>query len=143
MHSMSLFVELLRTRPRTLFWTMAVLQAALWTLVPALFFAAPPGQLPLVLAIGHEFQFGTEFGPPLAFWLAEIAYRLAGMPGVYFLSQVCIVATFGVVLALGRVIVGLPHAVMAVMLMAAISSLAGRSTRYRISHKSLSVCRRP
>jgi Dolichyl-phosphate-mannose-protein mannosyltransferase len=121
MHSMSLFVELLRTRPRTLFWTMAVLQAALWTLVPALFFAAPPGQLPLVLAIGHEFQFGTEFGPPLAFWLAEIAYRLAGMPGVYFLSQVCIVATFGVVLALGRVIVGLPHAVMAVMLMAAIA----------------------
>ena len=28
MHSMSLFVELLRTRPRRLFWTMAVLQAA-------------------------------------------------------------------------------------------------------------------
>ena len=50
MHSMSLFVELLRTRPRMLFWAMAVLQAVLWTLVPALFFAAPPGQLPLVLA---------------------------------------------------------------------------------------------
>ena len=75
MHSMSLFVELLRTRPRMLFWTMALLQVVLWTLVPALFYAAPPGQLPLVLAIGHEFQFGTEFGPPLAFWLAEIAYR--------------------------------------------------------------------
>jgi hypothetical protein len=121
MHSMSLFVELLRTRPRMLFWTMAVLQALLWTLVPALFFAAPPGQLPLVLAIGHEFQFGTEFGPPLAFWLAEIAYRLAGMTGVYLLSQICIVATFGVVLALGRVIVGAAHAVMAVMLMAGIA----------------------
>jgi hypothetical protein len=121
MHSMSLFVELLRTRPRMLFWTMAVLQAVLWTLVPALFFAAPPGQLPLVLAIGHEFQFGTEFGPPLAFWLAEIAYRLAGMPGVYFLSQICIVATFWAVLALGRAIVGFSHAVMAVMLMAGIA----------------------
>ena len=118
---MSLFVELLRTRPRMLFWTMAVLQAVLWTLVPALFFAAPPGQLPLVLAIGHEFQFGTEFGPPLAFWLAEIAYRVAGMPGVYLLSQVCIVATFWAVLALGRAIVGAPHAVMAVMLMAGIA----------------------
>jgi hypothetical protein len=121
MHSMSLFVELLRTRPRMLFWTMAVLQAGLWTLVPALFFSAPPGQLPLVLAIGHEFQFGTEFGPPLAFWLAEIAYRLAGMTGVYFLSQICIVVTFGAVLALGRVIVGVPHAVIAVMLMAGIA----------------------
>ena len=73
MHSMSLFVELLRTRPRRMFWTMAVLQALLWTLVPSLFYAAPPGQLPLVLAIGHEFRFGTDFGPPLAFWLAEIA----------------------------------------------------------------------
>ena len=76
MHSISLFVELLRTRPRTLFWAMAALQAVLWTLVPALFYSAPPGQLPVVLAIGHEFQLGTEFGPPLAFWLAEIAYRI-------------------------------------------------------------------
>jgi hypothetical protein len=118
---MSLFVELLRTRPRTLFWTMAVLQAVLWTLVPVLFYSAPPGQLPLVLAIGHEFQFGTEFGPPLAFWLAEIAYRAAGMFGVYLLSQVCIVVTFWAVLALGRIMVGLPHAVMAVMLMAGIA----------------------
>ncbi len=121
MQSMSLFVELLRTRPRLLLWTMAALQAVLWTLVPALFYAAPPGQLPLVLAIGHEFQFGTEFGPPLAFWLAEIAYRLAGMTGVYFLSQICIVATFWAVFALGRAIVGPAHAVMAVMLMAGIA----------------------
>jgi hypothetical protein len=121
MQSMSLFVELLRTRPRMLFWTMAALQAVLWTLVPSLFYAAPPGRLPLVLAIGHEFQFGTEFGPPLAFWLAEIAYRLAGITGVYFLSQVCIVVSFWAVLALGRAIVGAPQAVMAVMLMAGIA----------------------
>ncbi len=121
MVSMSLFVELLRTRPRMLFWTMVVLQTALWTLVPALFYAAPPGQLPLVLAIGHEFQFGTEFGPPLAFWLAEIAYRLAGITSVYFLSQLCVVLAFWAVFALGRVIVGAPQAMMAVMLMAGIA----------------------
>jgi hypothetical protein len=118
---MSLFIELLRTRPRMLFWTMAVLQAVLWTLVPALFYAAPPGQLPLVLAIGHEFQFGTEFGPPLAFWLAEIAYRLAGITGVYFLSQLCIVLALWAVFALGRAMVGAPQAAMAVMLMAGIA----------------------
>ena len=118
---MSLFVELLRTRPRMLFWTMAVLQAVLWTLVPALFYAAPPGHLPLVLAIGHEFQFGTEFGPPLAFWLAEIAYRLAGITGVYFLSQLCIIVAFWAVFALGRAMVGAPQAAMAVMLMAGIA----------------------
>ncbi len=121
MISISLFVELLRTRPRIFLWTMAVLQAVLWTLVPVLFYSAPPGQLPLVLAIGHEFQGGTEFGPPLAFWLAEIAYRAAGMFGVYLLSQICIVATFGVVFALARTMLGEPHAVMAVMLMAGIA----------------------
>src|SRR6478752_836787 len=121
MHSMSLFVELLRTRPRRLFWTMAVLLALLWTLVPALFFAAPPGQLPLVVAIGHEFQVGTEFGPPLAFWLAEIAYRLAGMTGVYFLSQICIVVTYWAMFSLGRIIVGGPQAACAVMLLAGVA----------------------
>jgi hypothetical protein len=121
MVSISLFVELLRTRPLTLFWAMAALQAVLWTLVPALFYSAPPGQLPVVLAIGHEFQLGTEFGPPLAFWLAEIAYRGAGMFGVYLLSQICIVVTYWAVLSLGRAIVGLTHAAMAVLLMAGIA----------------------
>jgi hypothetical protein len=121
MESISLFVELLRTRPRTLFWAMAALQVVLWTLVPVLFYSSPPGQLPLVLAIGHEFQLGTDFGPPLAFWLAEIAYRAAGMFGVYLLSQLCIVVTYWAVLALGRAIVGETHAVMAVLLMAGIA----------------------
>ena len=121
MQSISLFVELLRTRPRLLFAAMAALQIVLWTLVPALFYASPPGHLPLVLAIGHEFQFGTEFGPPLAFWLAEIAYRSAGMTGVYFLSQICIAVTFWAVFALGRVMVGAPQAAMAVLLMAGIA----------------------
>ena len=130
MHTMSLFVELLRTRPRLLFWTMAMLQAALWTLVPSLFYSAPPGELPVVLAIGHEFQGGTEFGPPLAFWLAEIAYRLAGMTGVYLLSQLCIVATFFTVLAFGRAIVGTAHAVIAVMLMAGIAVFSVPTTEF-------------
>ena len=61
-----------------LFWTVALPQAALWTLCRRCSIAAPPGDLPIVLAIGHEFQLGTDFGPPLAFWLAEIAYRLGG-----------------------------------------------------------------
>jgi hypothetical protein len=121
MVAISLFVEVLRTRPLTLFWAMAATQIALWTLVPVLFFSAPPGDLPTTLAIGHEFQLGTEFGPPLAFWLAEIAFRAAGMFGVYLLSQLCVVATYGAVLSLGRTIVGDTHAVMAVLLMSGIA----------------------
>jgi hypothetical protein len=121
MHSTSLFIELLRTRPRLLLWAMAALQIVPWTLVPWLFYSSPPGQLPLVLAIGHEFQFGTEFGPPLAFWLAEIAYRGGGMFGVYLLSQICVAVTYWTVFALGRFVVGAPQAACAVMLMAGIA----------------------
>jgi hypothetical protein len=130
MFSISLFVELLRTRPLALFWAMAFLQVALWTAVPLLFYSAPPGELPLVLAVGHEFQFGTEFGPPLAFWLAEIVYRAAGMAGVYLLSQVCVVTTFWAVLRLGRAIVGDSHAVMAVLLMAGIAVFSAPTAEF-------------
>jgi 4-amino-4-deoxy-L-arabinose transferase-like glycosyltransferase len=121
MVSISLFIELLRTRPLWLFWAFAAMQLVLWTAVPMLFFSAPPGQLPMVLAVGREFQFGTDFGPPLAFWLAEAAYRSAGLFGVYLLSQVCIVVTFWAVLQLGRAMVGDSHAVIAVLLMAGVA----------------------
>jgi 4-amino-4-deoxy-L-arabinose transferase-like glycosyltransferase len=90
-------------------------------LVPALFYSAPPGNVAEVLAVGHEFRFGTAFGPPLAFWLAEVAFRAAGLFGVYALSQICILVTYGCVFALGGAMLGRPHGVMAVLLMVGIS----------------------
>ena len=36
MHYVSLLVEFLRGRPGVVFWTVALSQAALWTLIPAL-----------------------------------------------------------------------------------------------------------
>ena len=53
MHYVSLIIESLRGRPRTVFWTVALTQAALWTLMPAIFYSAPPGDVPLLLAIGQ------------------------------------------------------------------------------------------
>ena len=88
----SLILESLRSQPRLMFWTAALSQAVLWTVLPTLFYSSPPGELPIVLAIGHEFQLGSDAGPPLAFWLAEVAYRLGGMAGVYLLSQLCVVS---------------------------------------------------
>src|SRR6516162_3484822 len=113
----SIIFELLRGHPHIMFWLIALTQAALWWLMPALFYAAPPGDLPLVLAIGHEFQLGSYLGPPLAFWLAEIAYDIAGMTGVYLLSQICVLVTYWAVFELGCATVGIVHAVIAVMLM--------------------------
>jgi hypothetical protein len=113
----SILVELLRSHPRKVFWLAVLTQSALWWITPSLFYSAPPGDVALVLAIGHEFQLGTHLGPPLAFWLGEIAFGLGGMPGVYLLSQICVVVTFWAVFRLGCEIAGLSHAVIAAILM--------------------------
>ncbi len=120
----SIIVELLRSRPALTVWIAAGAQAAVWWLVPALLYAGPPGNLPAVLAVGHEFQLGTYLGPPFAFWLAEVVFRIAGrsLPAVYLLSQVCVVATYWAVFRLGRAIVGAQQAAIAVLLMVGIST---------------------
>jgi Dolichyl-phosphate-mannose-protein mannosyltransferase len=120
----SIIVELLRSRPSLAVWLAALAQALLWLLVPVLFYAGPPGDLPNVLAVGHEFQLGTYLGPPLAFWLAEIAFNLAGrsLAGVYLLSQACVVVTYWAVFTLGSSIVGAQHAALAVLLMVGIAA---------------------
>jgi len=120
----SLIVESLRARPRLMFWVAALAQAFFWLLVPALFYAAPPGDLPLVLAIGHEYRLGTDLGPPLAFWLGETAFRIGGMFGVYLLSQVCVVVAFWALFELARSIVGIFQAVLASLLLVGIAVLS-------------------
>jgi hypothetical protein len=116
-----IYVEMLRSRPGLVFWAAALAQALVWLAVPVFFYTAPPGDLAQLLAIGHEFRFDAGVGPPLAYWLAEIAFRGAGMFGVYLLAQICVVTTYWCVFALGRVIAGPAHAAMAVLLMAGIS----------------------
>jgi hypothetical protein len=116
----SLIVEALRGRPQFMFWTAALTQALLWFLVSSLFYAAPPGVLADVLAIGHEFQLGSYLGPPLAFWLAEAVFAVGGMFAVYLLSQACIVLAYWAIFALGREIVGPRHAAIAILLMVGI-----------------------
>lgn len=122
MNYVSLIIEFLRGRPVVVFWTVALTQAAIWTLVPALFYSAPPGDVPLLLAIGHEFMLGSYLGPPLAFWLGEIAFRLLGIFGLYLLAQACIVTAYWAVFKLGSAIVGTRHAVLGILLMLGIAA---------------------
>jgi 4-amino-4-deoxy-L-arabinose transferase-like glycosyltransferase len=114
----SLIVELLRARPRLIFWVVVLSQAAVWLLLPTLLYTNPPGDLPAVLAFGHEYQVGTAMGPPLAFWLADIAFRLAGghIIGVYLLSQLCFIVTMWAVFTLSRAIVGKQQGILVVLL---------------------------
>jgi hypothetical protein len=124
MHYVSLIIEFLRGRPAVVFWTAALTQAFLWTAVPSLFYSAPPGGAPLLLAIGHEFVLGSYLGPPLAFWMGEVAFRIAGAFGLYVLAQACIVVCYWAVFTLGRAIVGTRHAVLSVLLMVGVAAFA-------------------
>jgi Dolichyl-phosphate-mannose-protein mannosyltransferase len=114
----SLVIELIRARPRLVVWLVVLLQAALWLLVPLFLYRSPPGELATVLAYGREYQVGTELGPPLAFWLADIAFRAAGnhVFGVYVLAQLCSIVMFWALYLLGRAILGGQQAVLAVLL---------------------------
>jgi hypothetical protein len=116
-----IYIEMLRSRQLLVFWLATLAQALLWIAVPMLFYAAPPSSLAQLLAIGHEFRFDAGVGPPLAYWLAEIAFRVAGLFGVYVLAQLCVVTTYWCVFALGRAIVGPMHAAIAVLMMVGIS----------------------
>lgn len=121
MFRVSLILEALRAHPTLMFWVAALGQGALWTLVPALFYPSPPGEVPLVLAVGNEWVLGSPYGPPLAYWLADLAFRAGGIAGVYLLSQLCVVVTFWAVFSLGRRMLGAAHAAMAILLMTGIS----------------------
>src|SRR6476619_2640564 len=102
MFRVSLILEALRARPVLMFWVAALAQGTLWTLVPSVFYAAPPGDVPLVLAVGHEWMLGSPYGPPLAYRFANIALTLGGIAGVYLLPQFCVIITFWAVFTLGR-----------------------------------------
>jgi Dolichyl-phosphate-mannose-protein mannosyltransferase len=114
----SLIIELIRARPRLIVWLTILLQAAVWLVVAMLIYRSPPGDLATTLAFGREYQVGTDLGPPLAFWLADLAFRLAGnhVFGVYLLAQLCALAGFWTLFLLARSIVGGQQAALAVLL---------------------------
>ncbi len=128
----SLIIELIRARPRLVVWLAALCQAALWLIVPLLLYRSPPGDLATVLAYGREYQVGTDLGPPLAFWLADIAFRAAGnhMFGVYLLTQFCSIATFWTLFLLARAIVGGQQAVLAVLLTMTVAAFSSPSLEF-------------
>lgn len=128
----SLIVELIRARPVLVFWLVALAQAVLWLFLPVLLYSSPPGDVALNLAYGREYLLGSVQGPPLAFWLADIAFRAAGnsVIGVYLLSQVCFVVSFWAIFRLGQAIVGAQHAVLAVLLTITITAFAFSSVEF-------------
>ena len=128
----SLIIELIRARPRLVVWLVVLFQAALWLILPLLLYRSPPGDLATVLAYGREYQVGTDLGPPLAFWLADIAFRAAGnhMFGVYLLAQLCSIATFWALYLLARAVVGGQQAVLAVLLTLTVTAFSSPGVEF-------------
>jgi hypothetical protein len=114
----SLVIELIRARPKLVVWLVVLLQAILWLLISLLVYRSPPGDLATVIAVGREYRVGSDLGPPLAFWLADVAFRMAGnhVFGVYLLAQICSISTFWTLYLLARATVGVQQAVLAVLL---------------------------
>jgi len=119
----SLIVELVRARPRLIVWVAILLQFALWLALPMLIYASPPPGVARVLAYGREYQVGPDLGPPLPFWLADLAFRFAGdhIFGVYLLAGLCFIVTMSALFELGGAIVGRQQAALAVLLTATIT----------------------
>src|SRR5215475_5151603 len=128
----SLIIELIRARPRLVVWLVVTLQALMWLVVSLLLYRSPPGDLATMIAFGREYQVGTDMGPPLAFWLADIAYRAAGnhMFGVYVLAQICEVVTFIALYHLSRAVVGSQQAVLAVLLTMTVLAFASPALEF-------------
>jgi Dolichyl-phosphate-mannose-protein mannosyltransferase len=128
----SLIVELIRARPRLMLWIVVLLQAALWLIVPLAIYRGPPGDLATVLACGREYQVGSDLGPPLAFWLADIAFRMAGNHtfGVYLLAQLCFIATFQALYLLARAVVGGQQAVLAILLTLTVTAFSSPGVEF-------------
>ena len=128
----SLSIELIRARPRLIVWLVVLFQATLWLILPLLLYRSPPGDLATVLAYGREYQVGTYLGPPLAFWLADIAFRAAGnhVFGVYLLAQLCAITTFLTLYRLSRAIVGGQQAVLAVLLTMTVTAFSSPGVEF-------------
>src|ERR1700681_2251499 len=122
----SLIIELIRARPRLVVWIAVLLQAALWLILALLLYRSPPDHLATVLAYWRGYQVAPALGPPLAFWLADIAFRLAGnhLFGVYLLAQLCSITMFLTVYQLARAIVGGQQAVLVVLLTTTVATFS-------------------
>ena len=103
--------------PAAAFAAFAALHAAVWTALPSVLYKNLPLDLIEALTYGREWQLGYDKLPPLPWWVVEVVYRLFGSEvAFYALSEVVILATFALVFATARPLVGAVGALVAVLI---------------------------
>jgi hypothetical protein len=103
-------------RPAAAFAAFAALHLAVWAALPRLLHLNPRPDLVEALTDGRDWQLDYDKLPPLPWWLAEAAYRLAGPDLAYYaLPQIAVVAAFAIVWAMARPLAGALGALVAVL----------------------------
>ncbi|MBO0750892.1 MAG: glycosyltransferase family 39 protein [Bradyrhizobiaceae bacterium] len=88
-------------RPWACFLVFALAHAAIWAVLPFVFFPNLPLDLIEALTYGREWQIGYDKLPPLPWWLAEAAYRAFDSDLAYYvLGQISVLSAFAAVWAL-------------------------------------------
>lgn len=100
--------KLLNDRPGRVLAIICLLQALLWTLVPALTHRAPPLDVVESYLWGREWVWATFKHPSFPGWSLEASRILTGQTGwpAYVLSQIVVVVTYVAVFRLGRDLFG-------------------------------------
>lgn len=98
---------------------LALVQAFVWTVLPALVSTSPPLDVVEGLLWGQEWQLGYHKHPPLPPILANIFRDLTGSPiwGPYLLSQICVGLTFFFVFQTGRLVTNARNALVGTALL--------------------------
>jgi 4-amino-4-deoxy-L-arabinose transferase-like glycosyltransferase len=110
-------VAWIQRRPGRAFAAFLGLHFVVWTALPTLLYANLPLDLIEALTYGREWVLGSDKLPPLPWWMVEVTYRLFGADVAYYaLAEVVIVATFLLVWALSRPLVGAVGALVAVLI---------------------------
>jgi Dolichyl-phosphate-mannose-protein mannosyltransferase len=104
-------------RPAAAFAAFAAVHLVVWTALPTLLYQNLPLDLIEALTYGREWQLGYDKLPPLPWWAIEIVYRAFGSDVAYYaFSELVIIATFALVFAAARPLVGAVGALVAVLI---------------------------
>src|SRR5262245_755337 len=82
--TMQKVTDAIRHHPGAAFGCFLALHFAIWTALPAIFYANLPLDLIEALVYGREWQLGYDKLPPLPWWLVEATYQAFGHDIFYY-----------------------------------------------------------
>ena len=109
----------LAARPGLALSLLCLVQLVVWTVAPAVVDRTPPNDALEEILWSREWMLLTYKHPQLPAWLTSITYHLTGsyLWGGYLLPQLAVCATFALVYALGRDMMGARAALAGVLLL--------------------------